>query len=132
MHSPSMSSTKQNFLKASLHCTTMTYQQIHPGKNSSDSTYLPSKFAGGLGRGCFALAFGTWHPNKVVMSICVLKQTSHGLSQQPPKRFFSKNFFIFFLTNNSNNPNLKHLKQKNVSLDGSFSLLDESEMMRFI
>lgn len=33
-HSPSMSSTKQNFLnKKSLHCTTMTYQQIHSGKS---------------------------------------------------------------------------------------------------
>ena len=59
-----------------LRCTTMTYQQIHSGKSSSSSQ-------GGLGRGCFALAFGTWHPNKVVMSLYVLRQPSGGLSQQP-------------------------------------------------
>ena len=104
-----MSSTNQNFLnKKSLHCTTMTYQQIHSGKTSSHSTYLPSKFTGGLGRGCFALAFGTWHPNKVVIGKRPVARANN-----PNKRFFSTIFLhdMFTLTNKCNNSNLKHLKK---------------------
>lgn len=59
-------------------------------KKSSDSTYLPSKFAGGLGRGCFALAFGTWH-------------RPVAWANNPNKRFFSKQispWYFFTLTNN--------------------------------